>query len=58
MSFINIHQRTEESDKITFYYEGSVQEFYKLDDATRNEITRNGRVSITQVITSITVDNS
>ena len=44
MSFINIQNRTEEKDKITFYYEGTEAEFYKLDEATRNEITKNGRV--------------
>ena len=44
MSFTNIRARSEEKDKITFYYEGNSEEFNKLDEATRNEITSNGKV--------------
>lgn len=44
MEFENIQVRSEEADKITFYYEGSELDFQKLDEQTRYEITRNGRV--------------
>ena len=42
--FENIKARTEAKDKIVFYYEGTELDFAKLDQATRNEINRNGRV--------------
>ena len=41
--FENIHYRADE-EKIEFYYEGSEQDFKKLDNTTKNEILNNASI--------------